>query len=108
MFVCFGLTSCIFSTVPVTVSKKKHQGTANRCSHRSDAIFCVGLCPGLNMVFLIAAPVDSRKSYKSEEHEYTNTQIDTESLKAEDTNQPYVNHVQKDAVHHQQVMNSFL
>ena len=54
---------------------------------------------------MFAAPVevDSIDSYETEEHDYTNIRIDTDGLKAEDTNQPYVAHVQNDGAHLQQV-----
>ena len=54
-------------------------------------------------MFSAPVEVDSVDSYETEEHDYTNIRIDTDGLKAEDTNQPYVAHVQNDGAHLQQV-----
>ena len=52
----------------------------------------------------VSAPIDSSESYDTDDnHDYTNIRIDTEGLQSEDTNKPYVAHVQNDAAHIQQV-----
>ena len=66
-------------------------------------------CVSLTLICFVPAPelVDSSESFvdsAEKEHDYTNIRIDTEGLQSEDTNQPYVAHVQNDAAHLQQVI----
>lgn len=54
---------------------------------------------------VLTPEIDSSESFADsveKNHDYTNIRIDTEGLQSEDTNQPYVAHVQNDAAHIQQ------